>query len=187
VNRARLFGWVALFAAAIVPLLAGDYWLYLLALTGAYGVVALGLNLLTGLSGQISLGHAGFFAIGAYVATVATSKYGVPYLAAATLAVAAGWLIGLIVGFPAVRLRGLYLAIATLAFGIGVERTIYHFKGITGGAYGLEVKAPVIFGYAFNSPSKLYYLVLVVVVLAVLFLSNVVRSRPGRMASTCRA
>ena len=185
-SRARQFGWLALLAAAIVPLLAGDYWLYLLTLTGAYGVVALGLNLLTGLSGQISLGHAGFFAIGAYVATVATSKYGVPYLAASTLAVAAGWLVGLVVGFPAVRLRGLYLAIATLAFGIGVERTIYHFKGITGGAYGLEVKAPAIFGYAFSSPSKLYYLVLVIVVLAVLFISNVVRSRPGRMLVAMR-
>ena len=80
-NRARWFGWAALLGAAVVPLLVGDYLLYLLTLIGAYGVVALGLNLLTGLSGQISLGHAGFFAIGAYVATVATSKYGLPYLA----------------------------------------------------------------------------------------------------------
>jgi branched-chain amino acid transport system permease protein len=186
VNRGLVLGWATVLVAAIVPLFAGDYWLYLLTLTGAYGVVALGLNLLTGLSGQMSLGHAGFFAIGAYVATVATGKYGIPYLAAATLAVAAGWLIGLLVGFPAVRLRGLYLAIATLAFGIGVERTIYHFKGITGGAYGLDVKAPAIFGYVFNTPGKVYYLVLVVVVLAVLFLSNVVRSRPGRMLVAMR-
>jgi branched-chain amino acid transport system permease protein len=185
-NRDRLFGWAALLAAAFVPLLAGDYWLYLLTLTGAYGVVALGLNLLTGLSGQISLGHAGFFAIGAYVATVATEKYGVSYLAAATMAVAAGWLVGLIVGFPAVRLRGLYLAIATLAFGIGVERTIYHFKDITGGPYGLPVTAPSIFGYSFNSSTKVYYLVLVIVVLGVLYLSNVVNSRPGRMLVAMR-
>jgi branched-chain amino acid transport system permease protein len=186
VNRDRLFGWAALVAAAFVPLLAGDYWLYLLTLTGAYGVVALGLNLLTGLSGQISLGHAGFFAIGAYVATVATEKYGVSYLAASTMAVAGGWLVGLIVGFPAVRLRGLYLAIATLAFGIGVERTIYHFKDITGGPYGLPVSAPSIFGYAFDSSTKLYYLVLVIIVLAVLFLSNVVNSRPGRLLVAMR-
>lgn len=185
-SSARLFGWVALLAAAIVPLLAGDYWLYLLTLTGAYGVVALGLNLLTGLSGQISLGHAGFFAIGAYVATVATGKYGVPYPAAAAIAVAAGWLVGLILGFPAVRLRGLYLAIATLAFGISVERAFYHFKGITGGPYGLTVDPPSILGYAFNSPGKLYYLVLFIVVLGVLFVSNVVNSRPGRMLVAMR-
>jgi len=185
-NHARWFGWVALLCAAVVPLLFGDYMLYLLTLIGAYGVVALGLNLLTGLSGQISLGHAGFFAIGAYVATVATSKYGFPYLAGTALAVACGWLVGLIVGFPAVRLKGLYLAIATLAFGIGIERTIYHFKGITGGAYGLDVPAPAIFGYAFNSPTKLFYLVLAFVVLSVLFLSNVVKSRPGRMLIAMR-
>ena len=170
----------------MVPLLAGDYLLYLLTLIGAYGVVALGLNLLTGLSGQISLGHAGFFAIGAYVATVATSKYGFPYLAATALAVASGWIMGIVVGFPAVRLKGLYLAIATLAFGIGIERTIYHFKGITGGAYGLDVPAPAIFGYAFNSPTKLFYLVLAFVVVSVLFLSNVVKSRPGRMLIAMR-
>jgi len=186
VNRERLFGWIAVLAAAFIPLLAGDYWLYLLTLTGAYGVVALGLNLLTGLSGQISLGHAGFFAIGAYVATIATEKYGISYPFAAALAVAAGWLVGLVIGFPAVRLRGLYLAIATLAFGIGVERAIYHFKDITGGPYGLAVGAPSIFGYAFNSPTKLYYLVLVIVVLSVLFLSNVVSSRPGRMLVAMR-
>ncbi|MGZ5154790.1 MAG: branched-chain amino acid ABC transporter permease [Caldimonas sp.] len=185
-KHARMLGWAVVLVAALIPSLAGGYWLYLLTLTGAYGVVALGLNLLTGLSGQISLGHAGFFAIGAYVGTVATSKFGVPYFAASTLAVAVGWLIGLLVGFPAVRLRGLYLAIATLAFGIGVERLIYHFKGITGGAYGLEVKAPSVFGYVFDSPTKLYYLVLVIVVLAVLFISNVVRSRPGRMLVAMR-
>ena len=173
-------------AAAFIPLAAGDYWLYLLTLTGAYGVVALGLNLLTGLSGQISLGHAGFFAIGAYVATIATEKYGISYPLAAAMAVAAGWLVGLVIGFPAVRLRGLYLAIATLAFGIGVERAIYHFKDLTGGPYGLAVGVPTIFGYAFNSPTKLYYLVLVIVVLSVLFLSNVVSSRPGRMLVAMR-
>jgi branched-chain amino acid transport system permease protein len=186
VSRERLFGWAAVLAAAFIPLLAGDYWLYLLTLTGAYGVVALGLNLLTGLSGQISLGHAGFFAIGAYVATIATEKYGIPYPLAAAMAVAAGWLVGLVIGFPAVRLRGLYLAIATLAFGIGVERAIYHFKDLTGGPYGLAVGAPTIFGYAFDSPTKLYYLVLVIVVLSVLFLSNVVNSRPGRMLVAMR-
>jgi branched-chain amino acid transport system permease protein len=185
-NQARWFGWSALLCAAVVPLLVGDYMLYLLTLIGAYGVVALGLNLLTGLSGQISLGHAGFFAIGAYVATVATSKYGVPYLVGTALAVACGWLVGLIVGFPAVRLKGLYLAIATLAFGIGIERTIYHFKGITGGAYGLDVPTPAIFGYAFNTPTKLFYLVLAFVMLSVLFLSNVVKSRPGRMLIAMR-
>ena len=184
-NR-RLVGWGVFAVAALLAPLAGDYWLYLLTLMGAYGVVALGLNLLTGLSGQISLGHAGFFAIGAYVSSVATLKFGVPFPIAAVIAVAAGWLVGLIVGFPAVRLRGLYLAIATLAFGIGVERGFYHFKGLTGGPYGLTVDAPSILGFAFSSPTRLYYLMLAVVVLCVFFVANVVRSRPGRMLIAMR-
>ena len=178
--------WILTLAAALLPLLVGDYWLYLLTLTGAYGIVALGLNLLTGLSGQISLGHAGFFAIGAYVSTVATVRYGVPFLPALALAVAVGWLTGLLVGFPAVRLRGLYLAIATLAFGIGVERTIYHFKDVTGGPYGLNVPTPSLFGLTISSPARLYLVTLALVLVAVWFVSNLVRSRPGRMLVAMR-
>ena len=184
--KRHLLGWAVLVAAALVPLFAGDYWLYLLTLTGAYGIVALGLNLLTGLSGQISIGHAGFFAIGAYVSTVVNVKYGVPLPFAAAIAVAVGWVVGLALGFPAVRLRGLYLAIATMAFGIGVERTFYHFKGLTGGPYGLTVPSPDLFGFAINTPARLYCLVLGVVVLAVLFVANVVKSRPGRMLVAMR-
>ena len=184
-NRS-LVPWVALAAAIVLPFVAGDYWLYLLSLAGAYGVVSVGLNVLTGLSGQISLGHAGFFAIGAYVSTIAQLKYNVPFPLALVVAVAAGWLVGLGVGFPAVRLRGLYLAIATMAFGISVERGLYHFKGITGGPYGLSVNPPQIFGFAFNAPGRMYYLVLTVVVLTVLFVANVVKRRPGRILAAMR-
>jgi branched-chain amino acid transport system permease protein len=179
-TRERLLGWSTLIAAAAIPLIATDYWLYLLTLMAIYGIVALGLNLLTGLSGQISLGHAGFFALGAYVANVLASKYAVPFPLAAALAAAAGWAIGFLVGIPAVRLQGLYLAIATLAFGIGVERAIYAFKGLTGGPYGLMVNSPSGFGFVANSPTKLYYLSVVVAALSVLFVSNVVRSSVGR-------
>lgn len=184
-NRAMV-PWVVLAAAIALPFVAGDYWLYLLTLAGAYGIVSVGLNLLTGLSGQISLGHAGFFAIGAYVSTIAQLKYHVPFPLALVLAVAGGWLIGLGVGFPAVRLRGLYLAIATMAFGISVERALYHFKEITGGPYGLTVNPPQIFDFAFNTPGRMYYLVLGVVVVTVLFVANVVKRRPGRMLAAMR-
>lgn len=185
-TRAQIFGWAVVAVAAVVPLGLADYWLYLLTLIGAYGVVALGLNLLTGLSGQISLGHAGFFAIGAYTSAILTSKYGLPYPAAAALAVAAGWGVGLLVGIPAVRLQGLYLAIATLAFGIGVERVIYTFKGLTGGPYGLMIDPPAVLGFAANSPLKLYYLVLVAATLCVLFIANIVRSSQVRMLVAMR-
>jgi branched-chain amino acid transport system permease protein len=180
VNRQRLLGWGIFLVAALIPLGASDYSLYLLTLMGAYGIVALGLNLLTGLSGQISLGHAGFFAIGAYVSSILASKYGVPFPIAAVTAVASGWFVGLLVGIPAVRLQGLYLAIATLAFGIGVERAIYSLKGLTGGPYGLVVDPPSAFGYAANSPTKLYYVVLVATTASILFISNLVHSNQGR-------
>lgn len=182
----RALPWIVLAVAIVLPFVAGGYWMYLLTLAGAYGVVALGLNLLTGLSGQISLGHAGFFAIGAYVSTIAQLKYGLPFPMAAVLAVVGGWLVGLGVGFPAVRLRGLYLAIATMAFGISVERGLYHFKDLTGGPYGLAVNPPQVLGFAFNTPLRLYFLVLAVVVVAVLFVANIVHRRPGRMLVAMR-
>jgi len=185
VNR-TLIPWIVLAVAIALPFIAGDYWLYLLALAGAYGVVSVGLNLLTGLSGQISLGHAGFFAIGAYVSTIAQLKYNVPFPLALVLAITVGWLIGLGVGFPAVRLRGLYLAIATMAFGISVERGLYHFKGITGGPYGLSVNPPQVMDFAFNTPSRMYFLVLAIVVVTVLFVANVIKRRPGRMLIAMR-
>jgi len=177
---------LAVSAFAVLPLLVGDYWIYLLTLTVTYGIVALGLNLLTGWSGQISLGHAGFFAIGAYVSTIATSKYGVPFPATLAMAVAVGWLVGLLVGFPAVRLKGLYLAIATMAFGIGIERILYHFKGLTGGAYGLMVAPPKVLGIVFDTPARLYWLVLVAASLAIVLVSNIARSQPGRMLVAMR-
>jgi branched-chain amino acid transport system permease protein len=177
---------VALAAAAAAPLFAGGYWLYLLSLMGVYGIVAVSLNILTGLSGQISLGHAGFVAIGAYGSAILAEKAGLSFLPATLIAVAIGWMVGLIVGFPAVRLRGLYLAIATLAFGISVERAIYHFKGLTGGPYGISVNPPLVFGYALNSSTKVYYLILSVVVLAIILVANIVNSRPGRMMIAMR-
>ncbi len=185
-NRKLVFGLATLLAAAAIPLGVSSYWVYLFTLMGAYGVVALGLNLLTGLSGQISLGHAGFFAIGAYVSGVLTTNFGVPFPLAAVLAVAAGWLCGLLVGIPAVRLQGLYLAIATLAFGIGVERAVYTFKGVTGGPYGLMVNAPTALGLAADTPLKLYYIVFAAAAASVLFVSNIVRSGQGRMLVAMR-
>jgi len=173
-------------AFAMLPAFAGDYWIYILTLTGTYGIVALGLNLLTGWSGQISLGHAGFFAIGAYVSTIATTRYGLPFALALVIAVAMGWLLGLLVGFPAVRLKGLYLAIATMAFGIGVERALYHFKGLTGGAYGLTVPSPTLFGLAVNTPVRMYWLVLAVAAITIVFVTNIARSQPGRMLVAMR-
>jgi branched-chain amino acid transport system permease protein len=162
------------------------YWIYLCSLIGAYGLVALGLNFLTGYGGQISLGHAGFVAIGAYMSVILVDKLGAPFVVGLLAAVLVAWLVGLVVGFPTVRLKGLYLAVAILAFGLGVERVMYHFKDITGGPYGSPVSPPSLMGFRVDTDTKLYYLIVALVVLGVLFLGNILKRRPGRMIVAMR-
>ena len=172
--------------ALVLPFVVAGYWVYLCSLIGAYGLVALGLNFLTGYGGQISLGHAGFVAIGAYMSVILVDKLGAPFVVGLLAAVLAAGLVGLVVGFPAVRLKGLYLAVATLAFGLSVERVIYHFKEITGGPYGLPVSPPSLVGFRVDTDTKLYYLIVALVVLGVLFLGNILKRRPGRMIVAMR-
>lgn len=173
-------------AAAGIPAIAGGYWLYLLSTICAYGIAAMGLNLLMGNAGLVSLGHAGFFAIGAYATAVAVGVYKLPYEVGVAAAVAISAAVGALVGFPAVRLKGLYLAIATLAFGICVERVLYQMKDITGGPYGLSVEPPSLFGFAFGNEVRLYYLCLGAALLGVLVLANIMSRRPGRMIVALR-
>jgi branched-chain amino acid transport system permease protein len=172
--------------ALVLPFVVTGYWVYLGSLIGAYGLVALGLNFLTGYGGQLSLGHGGFVAIGAYTSVILVEKFGVPFVVGLLAAVLVTGLVGFVVGLPAVRLKGLYLAIATLAFGVGVERVIYHFRGITGGPYGLPVSPPSLLGFRLDTDTKLYYFILAVVVLGVVFLGNILKRRPGRMIMAMR-
>lgn len=185
-TQPRVVGGVILVMALVLPFVVAGYWVYLCSLIGAYGLVALGLNFLIGYGGQISLGHAGFVAIGAYTSVILVDKLGVPFVVGLLAAVLVTGLVGFVVGFPAVRLKGLYLAIATLAFGIGVERVIYHFKDITGGPYGLPVSPPSLLGFRLDTDNKLYYFILALVVLGVLFLGNILKRRPGRMIMAMR-
>jgi branched-chain amino acid transport system permease protein len=172
--------------ALAMPMVAGGYGLYLLSTICAYGVAALGLNLLMGSAGLVSLGHAGFFAIGAYATTVAVEVYRLPYEAGLVAAIAISAAVGALVGFPAVRLKGLYLAIATLAFGICVERLLYQMKDITGGPYGLSVTPPRLFGFDFDNEVRLYYLCLGAALAGALVLANIMSRRPGRMIMALR-
>ena len=133
-------------ALLVLPWVIGGYGVYLLSLTGVFSLVATGLNLLTGLSGQISLGHAAFFAIGAYATGLLAQRAGVTLplalLAAGLLSAAVGALAAL----PALRLRNLYLAIATLGLGTVVQKTLFEWRSVTGGGGGMTLAPPHVGG-----------------------------------------
>lgn len=178
-----------LFLPALLGLLPGvplGYVLYLVSLGLIYAVVALGLNLLFGYAGQFSLGHAGFFAIGAYTSAILTARAQVPFIVALP---AAGFLtaaIGFMLGLPALRLSGLYLAVATLGFGLAIPQLILWQGGITGGAMGLHslplaaIPLGPLPAIVFRTDQDYYYLALGVLILATVFARNVVTSDTGR-------
>lgn len=172
---------VIFIALLSIPLIIGGYPVYVLNLIGVYAIAAIGYNLLGGTTGQISLGHQGFFAIGAYAETLLMLKFGLPFplamLAGGTLAALAG----VILGIPSLRLSGVYLTISTLAFGITIQKVIVLWKDVTKGAFGLTVPSPVLSGVNFRSDERFYYvLVLAVLALAIMAALNLRRSRSGR-------
>ncbi len=161
------------------PWVIDEYWLAQLTFVLIYGVVGLGLMLLAGFTGQFSLGHAAFLGTGAYTQAV-LANMGVPFplamLGAAALSAAAG----VVVGLPALRLKGIYLGIATLSFGFIVEEIFARWESVTGGNSGLHVKSPQIFGWELGSGNGFYFLCLVVAVLCTLAILNLLRSPTGR-------
>ncbi len=184
IRLARHGGDVATYAALGAALLAApwvleDYGLAQLTFVLIYGVIGLGLMLLAGYTGQFSLGHAAFVGVGAY-AQGALTNAGWPFplaLAAAGVLAAA---VGVVVAVPALRLKGIYLGIATLAFGFIVEEGLARWESVTGGNAGMHVKAPAMFGWVLDSAGSFYGLCLGVAVAATLGCLNLLRSPTGR-------
>lgn len=171
-------------AFAVLPLVLDTYFIYLTDLAGVYVILALGLNILLGYTGQISLGHAGFVGVGAYASAILTVQFGIPFWFSAPLATIFSGAIGLLVGMPALKVRGYYLALVTLAFGEIVQVVARQWKSVTGGNDGLIVPAPRLAGLAIKSALAAHYLIWPVTIACILFAWNVVRSRNGR-AFTC--
>ncbi|TCU73365.1 amino acid/amide ABC transporter membrane protein 2 (HAAT family) [Bradyrhizobium sp. R2.2-H] len=178
VGAGALLG-LCLAAACVAPFVLNGYGLYVLTLTGVFALVALGLNLLTGYAGQISLCHAAFFAVGAYATAILTQSVGVPYLLSLLVAALFTACVGAVVAVPAMRLKSLYLAIATLGFGVVLQKIIFEWRGLTNGGGGLALSPPVIAGYELRAMG-LYYLTLAVVTLGIWGAWNVSRGRTGR-------
>jgi branched-chain amino acid transport system permease protein len=152
-----------------------------LTLVMSYAVAVMGLGLLVGYAGQISLGQGAFFAIGAYAAAAMLAKTGLPYLLAVPVAAVVTFLIGLAFGIPAVRLRGLYLALVTLALAVAVGPVIKRAEPVTGGVSGLSVRQPPVPGWLAVDPDQwLYLLSLAVTALMLLLAANLTRGSLGR-------
>jgi branched-chain amino acid transport system permease protein len=163
------------------PWLAPRYFVFLASLILVNAVVALGLNLLSGYTNQLSFGHAGFLAIGAYTAALLTLHApAVPVVATLAAAGALTAVVGLAFGVPCLRLSGLYLAMATLAFGFVITEAILNLDGLTRGADGLRVPVARLGGWALATDTARYYLVAVVTVLLVAAAANLARTRTGR-------
>jgi branched-chain amino acid transport system permease protein len=177
-------------AAAFVPtLLFSDYHLFQLTMVVVYAIAILGLAILTGFNGQISLGHGAFYAIGAYVTAILTNEYDVPYWATLPVSaiVCAG--VGFLIGLPALRLGGLYLALTTFALAVAVPQLLKHnlLEPWTGGVQGLVIDKPdAPFGLDLSPDQWLYLFTLFIGALLFLLAWNIVRGRIGRAMMAIR-
>ena len=137
----------------LAPLFAPEYWLAQLTFVLIYSVAGLGLMLLAGFTGQFSIGHAAFLGVGAYTHGV-LANMGVPFPLALLLAAALSAATGVVIGVPALRVKGIYLGMATLSFGFIVQEVFTRWTSVTGGNKGLHVKAPDIFGWTLESSEE---------------------------------
>ncbi|WP_411877921.1 branched-chain amino acid ABC transporter permease [Polaromonas sp. YR568] len=161
------------------PWLIAEYWLAQLTFVMIYAIAGLGLMLLAGFTGLFSLGHAAFLGVGAYTQAVLTNA-GLPFPIALACAAALSAAVGLVVGLPALRVKGIYLGMATLSFGFIVEEVFARWESVTGGNAGIHIKAPDMFGWKLASGESFYFLCLVITVASTLAILNLLRSPTGR-------
>jgi branched-chain amino acid transport system permease protein len=165
---------------AACPLFFSDRVLTIMTIIGITVVSVHGLNILTGYCGQISIGHAGFMAVGAYTSGILTAKAGMPFWVALPCAALAAGVVGLIFGLPSLKIKGFYLIMATIAAQFIIVWLIIQLRSITGGPDGLSVPRPEIGSFVFKSKASYFYLVMVIACLATFLAQNIVRTRAGR-------
>lgn len=163
----------------VCPYFLSRYQLSILNEMATAVIGALGLNMLIGYTGQISLGHGAFLAIGAYTTALAAGELGLPFVVTLPVSGIMAALLGIIVGIPALRLKGLYLALGTLAFGFIVEYVLFHWD-LTQGDMGMAVKKISIGGYVIQTEKQYFYFIVGLAALATLCAKNIVRSKIGR-------
>ena len=163
----------------LFPFMASDYWLYLACLVAINVASAAGLNILTGYTGLVSLGQAAFMGLGAYTVAIMQTRWGTPFLFNILAGGAVAMLGGLVVGIPSLRVKGLYLAIATIAASF-IAHFLFANMAITGGTGGLSVPPARWLGVALDTSFRIYWLIVPVTVLLLLGAANLFRTRIGR-------
>jgi len=180
--------WFIILLALIVfvPPFLGEFQLYFLATLGIAILSAMGLNILTGYTGLISLGHAAFVGVGAYTCGLLIIRLGAPFYIAILGGGCMTALLGVIIGIPALRIKGLYLAIATLAFQFIANYTFVKWESMTGGGNGINVPAPEFGSHVLNSNLEFYYIVLFFLVVGLWLVKNLFRCKYGRALMAIR-
>lgn len=179
-KRATLMMIVAVLALLVSPFVLDEYYVSQMIMIGIYGIAALGLNVLVGFTGQISLGHSAFFGFGAFASAWLNTTSGLPVFICIPLAGVMTTAVGMIFGLPAARLKGLYLAIATLASQFILEDFFNRAEWFTGGSSGALAESVELFGFVFDTDQKYFYLVLFWAIISFVTVANLMRSRDGR-------
>ena len=186
--RQRLVLGLALAVAVGLPLVArSPYVLHVATLCAIYVVLTLSLNLITGFCGQFSLGHAGFYGIGAYTAGLLAVTFATPFLLNLLAAAGLAGAIGLLIGLPTLRLGGIYLAMATLGFGEIIHLILLNWLSVTRGPLGIPaIPPPAFLGFDLGTPVRLYYVALALALVTVAILTRLVDSRFGEAIQAIR-
>ncbi|WP_342363850.1 branched-chain amino acid ABC transporter permease [Terrarubrum flagellatum] len=185
----RVIGWLAAFAIAIaLPfLLANNYQLGVAHQALIFILLATGYNLLLGFTGLVSFGHTALFAIGAYASAIAVATYGAPFLVGLIAAALVSGVVGVAIAVPALRIKGHYLTLLTLALGEVIRLLIRSMESVTHGSQGFSgIPRPEIAGFSFRAGVPLYYLLLGFAVVGVLFVWRVQATRYGRAFKAVR-
>jgi len=175
--------WVGIglfFLFVVLPFVATQYLLYIINIIGIASIAAVGLNILIGFTGQISLGHGAFIGVGAYSAAILATRCHVPFLITIPLAGIITAVVGMIFGIPSGRLKGLYLTIATLAGQFIIEYVLIHWESLTKGTMGITLPEVAMFGFTLNRDKGFFITIYLLLILMVWIAVNISRTKYGR-------
>jgi len=171
---------ILLILVALTPLYANEYHYFIMNLILINLIAAIGLQLLIGFTGLLSLGHSAFMGVGAYTSALLITKFGCPFVLTILFAGLMAALFGIIVGIPSLRIKGFYLMVATLAFQFVIEYIIIHWDNLTRGIRGIELPTPLLFGISLETNRAFFLFLFVLTVFLMWGAKNIVRSKIGR-------